>query len=124
MNLWIFNHYAITPDLPGGTRHYDLARELAKREHQVTIFASGFQHSCHREMRLAPGERWKVEDVDGVRFVWIKTFPYQRNNWRRVLSMVSYMLRAWWLGWRLPKLSPEIEKPDMIIGCVGCLLGS
>jgi hypothetical protein len=30
-NIWIFNHYAITPDLPGGTRHYDLGRELVKR---------------------------------------------------------------------------------------------
>ena len=116
MNIWIFNHYAITPDLPGGTRHFDLARELVRHGYQVTIFASSFQHACHREMRLAPGERWKVEDVDGVRFVWIKTFPYQRNNWRRVLSMVSYMLRTWWLGWRLPKLSPEVEKPDVIIG--------
>ena len=116
MSIWIFNHYAITPDLPGGTRHYDLARELVKRGHQITIFASGFQHSCHREMRLAPGERWKVEDVNGVRFVWIKTFPYQRNNWRRVLNMVSYRLRAWWLGRRLPKLSPEFEKPNVIIG--------
>jgi glycosyltransferase involved in cell wall biosynthesis len=67
-------------------------------------------------MKLAPGERWKVEDANGVRFVWIKTFPYQRNNWRRVLNMVSYMLWAWWLGRRLPKLSPEIEKPDVIIG--------
>jgi len=116
MNIWIFNHYAITPDLPGGTRHYDLAQELVKRGHQATIFASSFHHGRHQEMKLASGERWKVEDVDGVRFVWIKTFAYQRNDWRRVLSMVSYMLRAWWLGRRLPKLSPEIGKPNVIIG--------
>lgn len=31
MNIWISNHYAITPDMPGGTRHYDLSRELVKR---------------------------------------------------------------------------------------------
>lgn len=116
MNIWIFNHYAITPDTPGGTRHFDLARELVRRGYQVTIFASSFQHACHREMKLAPGERWKVEDVDGIKFVWIKTFPYQRNDWRRVVSMVSYMLRAWWNGRMLPKLSPEFEKPDVIIG--------
>jgi len=28
MNLWIFNHYAIMPDLPGGTWHYDLLKSL------------------------------------------------------------------------------------------------
>ena len=116
MNIWIFNHYAVTPDMPGGTRHYDLARELVKRGHQVTIIASSFHHGRHQEIRLAFGERWKVENVDGVKFAWIKTFPYQRNDWHRVLSMVSYMLRAWRIGRRLPKLSPEIEKPDVIIG--------
>lgn len=116
MNLWIFNHYAHGVDLPGGTRHFDLARELVGHGYQVTIFASSFQHACHREMRLAPGERWKVEDVDGVRFVWIKAFTYQRNDWRRVLNMVSFMLRAWRLGKIIPKLTPELGKPDVVIG--------
>lgn len=116
MNIWVFNHYAVTPDLPGGTRHFDLARELVKRGHRVTIFASSFHHGRHQEMKLAPSERWKVEDVSGVRFVWIKTFPYQRNDWRRVLNMLSYMLRAWRLGRRLPKLSLEVQKPDLVIG--------
>jgi glycosyltransferase involved in cell wall biosynthesis len=116
MNIWIFNHYAVTPDTPGGTRHYDLARELVKRGHQVTIIASSFHHGRHQEIRLAFGERWKIEDVDGVKFAWIKTFPYQRNDWHRVLSMVSYMLQAWRIGRRLPKLFPEVEKPNVIIG--------
>jgi glycosyltransferase involved in cell wall biosynthesis len=30
--------------------------------------------------------------------------------------MVSYMLRAWWIGRKLPKLSAGIERPDVIIG--------
>jgi hypothetical protein len=97
------------PDLPGGTRHYDLGRELVKRGHQVVIFASSFHHYLHRETRLQPGERWKIEDVDGVKFVWVRTPPYQRNDWRRVRSMVVFMLRAWWLGRRVPKLVPDGE---------------
>lgn len=116
MNIWIFNHYAHGADIPGGTRHYDLARELVRRSYEVTILASGFQHSLHREMKLARGEKWKFEDVDGAKFLWLRTFPYQRNDWRRVVSMVSYMLRAWRLGRRLPKLVPELENPDVIIG--------
>lgn len=117
MNLWIFNHYAITPDLPGGTRHFDLARELVRRGHRVTIFASSFHHYLRREMKLASGERWKAECVEGVTFVWLKTWPaYQRNDWRRVLNMISFMLRVWRLGRRLPKLVPEIGKPDVVIG--------
>jgi glycosyltransferase involved in cell wall biosynthesis len=116
MNIWIFNHYALPPDLPGGTRHYDLGRELVKRGHRVAIFAASFHHYLHRETRLQPGEKWKIEDVNGVKFVWIRTPSYQRNDWRRVQNMVVFAFRAWWLGWKLLKLAPEVGKPDVVIG--------
>lgn len=116
MNIWIFNQYAHPPDLPGGTRHYDLGQKLVQQGHQVTIFATSFHHSLHRETRLQPGERWKIEDVDGLRFVWLRTPPYWRNDWRRVRNMVVFMLRAWRLGRKLPKLAPDMGKPDVVIG--------
>ena len=116
MKIWIFNHYAVTPDMPGGTRHYDFAKELTKKGHQVTIFASSFHYSLHRELKLTKNEKWKAEKVDGVNFVWIKTFPYQRNDWRRVLDMISYMYRAYLVGRAIVKRIKDIEKPDIIIG--------
>ncbi|MBC7344976.1 MAG: glycosyltransferase WbuB, partial [Clostridia bacterium] len=106
MNIWIFNQYAHPPDLPGGTRHYDLGKELVKKEHKVTIIATSFHHYLHRETRLRPGEKWKVEDANGIKFVWIRTPSYQRNDWRRVRNMVVYALRAWRLGRRITKLVP------------------
>lgn len=115
-NLWIFNHYAVTPDLPGGTRHFDLARELAKRGWQVTIFASSFQHQSCTEAKLSRKEKWKLEQIGGVRFVWIRTFSYKQNDWRRMLNMISYMIRSWRLGRKLPKMATGIGKPDAIIG--------
>ena len=116
MNIWIFNQYAITPDMPGGTRHFDLSRELVERGHEVTIIATSFHHQTHKETRLGAGEWWKVEDMDGVRFVWLRTPPYWRNDWRRVRNMVAFMLRAWRLGRRLPRLAPEVGRPDVVIG--------
>lgn len=116
MNIWIFNHYAHPPDLPGGTRHYDLGRELVKRGHRVVIFATSFHHYLHREARLQPGERWEIEDVDGLRFVWLRTPPYWRNDWRRVRNMAAFMLQAWRLGRKLPKLAPDMGRPDVVIG--------
>jgi glycosyltransferase involved in cell wall biosynthesis len=116
MSIWIFNQYAHPPDLPGGTRHYDLGRELVKRGHRVVIFATSFHHYLHRETRLRSGEKWKVEDVNGVKFVWIRTPSYQRNDWRRVQNMVVFAFRAWRLGRRVPKIVPEIGKPDVVIG--------
>lgn len=115
-NLWIFNHYAITPELPGGTRHFDLGQNLVKQNYNVTIFASSFNYSTHQEMKLSSIEKWKIENVNGLKFLWIKTYPYQRNNWRRVVNMLSYMLLAWYLGRKLPALNPSIKKPDIVIG--------
>jgi len=116
MNIWILNHYAITPDMPGGTRHYDFGKELVKRKNNVTIFASSFHYSQHKEMKLAENEKWKFEEVDGINFVWIKTFPYQRNDWKRVLNMLSFMHRAYFVGRKITKKRKEIGKPDVIVG--------
>jgi len=116
MKIWIFNHNAYPPDLPGGTRHYDLARELVKRGHQVFIFATSFHHHLHKETRLHPGESWKIEDINGVKFVWVRTPFYQRNDWRREWNMVVFMLSSWQVGRKLPKLLPEIGRPDVVIG--------
>ena len=33
-NIWALEHYAISSDMPGGTRQYDLAKELAKKDTQ------------------------------------------------------------------------------------------
>lgn len=107
--LWILNHYAISPDMPGGTRHFDLASELVKKGHDVTIFASGFDHHAHRYIKIDPKEKIRVEEYDGVRFVWISTTPYSKNDWRRVVNMISY-------GWRVLRCGRGILKPDVVIG--------
>ena len=111
MNIWIFNHYAITPDLPGGTRHFDFSKELTERGYNVTIFASSFHYSLLRETKDYGKSSYIIEDYDGVKFVWIKTFPYSKNDWRRVLNMLSYSVRAYNVAKKI-----DMEKPDVIIG--------
>lgn len=116
MKIWIFNQYAGTPDLPGITLNYDLARELVRHGHSVIIFATSFHYQLHKEVRLQPGEDWKIQDYDGVRFVWIRTSPYQCNDWRRTRNMVEFMFKVSRSGRKLHKLTPEMERPDLIIG--------
>ncbi len=89
--LWIVNHYADAPDRPSGTRHFDLARRLAARGRDVTIFAAGLNHQTGREERLARGRLYRIQSFEGVRFVWLRTFPYRGNNWRRQLNMLSFV---------------------------------
>jgi hypothetical protein len=97
-SIWILNHYAVTPDMPGGSRHYDLGKELVSKGYDVTIFASSFHYSKHEELKLSGKESFKVEYVSGVRFLWIKTMKYNGNNWRRIINMLSYSFRSYFVG--------------------------
>lgn len=90
VRLWIFNHHAATPDQGTGTRHFDLAKQLNGHGVETTIFAAGFNHATGREERLRRWQLFRTQYLDGVRFVWLKTVPYQRNDFRRFLSMLSY----------------------------------
>lgn len=113
VKLWIFNHYAQGPDLPGGTRHYDLAKALVNRGHNVTIFAAGYHYTLLEETMEYANGLYKIEIREGMRFVWIKTFPYRKNDFRRLINIVSY---AWRLYCIVPKL--ELGNPDIVIGSV------
>ncbi len=80
MKIWIFNHYAIAPGTSGITRHYDLAKELVKLGCDVTIFASSFDHQMRKEIHIYDDKTNALtEEYSGVRFVWVKTPPYQKK---------------------------------------------
>ncbi|MCT7597613.1 glycosyltransferase family 4 protein [Aliarcobacter butzleri] len=111
MNIWIFNHHALTPDMSGGTRHYDFAKELIKRGHSVTIIASSFHYSKYKEMKDYKDKDYLCEKIDGIDFIWIKTPPYFGNGMNRVKNMIAYTYKV--LKY-IPKLN--LRKPDIIVG--------
>lgn len=111
MNIWILNHHALTPDMSGGTRHYDFAKELVSRGHKVTIIASSFHYSKYKEMKEYKSTNYLLENIDGIDFIWFKTPPYKGNGISRVLNMLSYSYKACSI---IPKLN--LEKPDIILG--------
>jgi glycosyltransferase involved in cell wall biosynthesis len=111
VKLWLVNHYAKTPDEPGGSRHFGLARELSLRGHEVTVVASSFDHRQRQECHLEPGETSRVENVAGVTFLWLRTPAYSDNSWRRARNMFSFALRVW-RGAGMAGLS----KPELILG--------
>jgi len=110
--LWILNHYAVPPTFPGGLRHFDLSKELLKKGYNVTIFASSFILQTRKEMKFSISykEIYKQEFFEGVRFIWVKTFPYKKNDWRRIINVLSYFFRVIYVGFKLK------EQTDVIVG--------
>ncbi|MGH7624711.1 MAG: hypothetical protein ACREOJ_05245, partial [Gemmatimonadaceae bacterium] len=89
--LWI-NHFAVTPSDGGGTRHFELARELTRRNWRVTIAASDFHlHTRGYTRRPSAAARDPIaEQIDGVDFLWLWAAPYDRNDWRRAHNWISF----------------------------------
>lgn len=107
--LWV-NHFAVAPHDGGGTRHFEVARELVRRGWDVTIAASDFslQERRYTRRRTAHHRAPIVEEVEGVRFVWLWSAPYRSNNWRRGWNWLTFSRSL--LG-----LAPEGEW-DVVIG--------
>ena len=111
MNIWIVNHYGTPPSQPGITRHFMLGGELVRLGHKVTIVASSFDHVTQRELHLRPGESTRLEEIDEVSFVWVRTPAYSGNGIARMVNMASFgaqLLR--------PSVLSALPRPDVIIG--------
>jgi glycosyltransferase involved in cell wall biosynthesis len=108
--LWV-NHFAIPPGEGGGTRHFELGRELVRRGWEVTVAASDLHvHTRRYTRRASEADRRAIEEtVDGVRFLWLWSAGYERNDWRRARNWISFsrsLLRA----------AAEAGAPDVVIG--------
>lgn len=107
MNIWYLSAY----DQPKGhsSRTYDFSKELVRLGHKVTLFTNSYCHFTHVE-RLQAHERWRFEEIDGIRVVWLKTIPYGGNGWRRGANMISNAMRAIQVSRVLT------DRPDVVIG--------
>ena len=118
-HLLIVNHFALAPDMGGGTRHIELGRELARRGWRVTIAASDF-HVLERRYarRTAAADRRAIDEtVDGVRMRWLWASPYDRNDRKRIANWLSFarsVVRAPWAD----------DAPDVVLGSSPQLLAA
>lgn len=107
MNIW----YLSAHDQPKGqsARTYEFSQEFVKRGHKVTMFTNSYCHWTHTEL-LKPGEKWRIEDVEGIRVVWLRTIHYDGNGIRRGANMISN-------AWRSLQVAKELpDRPDVIVG--------
>ena len=84
-------------------RHYYLGKEFVKQGNKVTIISSSYSHL----FKNLPKE--KKENIDGVDYLWLKTFNYgTSHDKRRVFKWFLFMFKCFFLPFSL-------QKPDVII---------
>lgn len=110
MEVWYVNHYALTPDRPGGTRHYDLGTELTKHGLKVKVFACDINLATRKRTSLKENELFRTEKWGDLEFVWINAVEYEQNNWKRIHNMVSFSRN-------FRKVAQQMgTTPDVVIG--------
>lgn len=110
MRIWIIHQHAIPSHCAGPTRHFDLAKELISRGHEVIIFASNFCHNTFYPIAKSYKTTKKVDIVDGVPFVWIDSPKYFGNSIARLWNMIVFAFRLWQSDFS------SLAKPDCIFG--------
>ena len=115
--LWV-NQFAAAPDQPGGTRHFDIGRELVRAGWTVRLAASDLNLHAREYTRRSGGadHRALVETIDGVEFHWLWARPYKGNDWRRALNWYSFM--------RSVQRMPAALAADVVIGSSPQLLAA
>jgi glycosyltransferase involved in cell wall biosynthesis len=94
MHLLLIHQAFTSPDEPGGTRHYELARHLTELGHRVTIVASNLSYLTGQRV-LAKRKIISEQDLSGVRVFRAYTFPaLHRSFFWRVISFISFMLTS------------------------------
>ena len=111
MKIFICHQYAIAPHQPGVTRHYLLARELIRHGHDVTIIAAAKSHKNPQGCNLQSREGARLENCQGVPFLWLRTPSSSGGQIARVWNMLCF---AW--GLLFNPAVKNLGDADIVIG--------
>jgi len=105
MHILIIHQAFASLEEPGGTRHYEFARLLVSRGHQVTVIASPVSYITGASSQPPPfsskmGEagRRRAEGA-GVRVLRASVYSaHHKSFFHRVIAFFSFMLSSFWIG--------------------------
>lgn len=105
--IWLINQYAMPPELESRLRTIKFAQYLTQKGYDVTIFASSIMHNMDIDL-ITDNSLYIEKSYGDVKFVHIKTMPYNSNGLNRIISSLQFPQR-------LKKTASKFAKPDVII---------
>lgn len=97
MHILIIHQAFASLEEPGGTRHFEFARFLASRGHQVTVIASPVSYITGTPTRPIGT---KIETpFEGVRILRARVYSaHHKSFFHRLLAFFSFMFSSFWIG--------------------------
>lgn len=109
MNILLINHYAGSIEHGRVYRSFYLAREWVNSGHNVTIVAASWTHL--RDYQAEITKNYQEENIEGIRYIWLKTPKYQGNGVKRAINIFTFVGQLFRYSHRLVKRF----KPDIVI---------
>ncbi len=98
MHILLIHQAFAALDEPGGTRHHEFARALAKRGHRVTVIASQVSYLTGAPISGSGAER-DENGSGGVRVIRAaSTSSLHKSFVRRVFAFISFMTASFFIG--------------------------
>ena len=99
MHLLIVHQNFADPKVPGGTRHFELARHLVRKGHQCTIIAGSVDFMSGKALSREP------VNLDGVVIRRAYAFPTIHHSYvGRAASYLCFMFTCVWVGLRVGRV--------------------
>ena len=104
--IWLINQYAMPPEYELRFQTLKRAQYLSKLGHDVTIISGSFLHNTNKNL-IKTNEQFIKADYDGIKFIHIKTNSYRSNGLKRLLNLIIFPLRLFYLH-------KKFERPNII----------
>jgi glycosyltransferase involved in cell wall biosynthesis len=99
MHILLIHQAFAALDEAGGTRHYEMARHLARRGHRITIITSPVSYLTGS---ARPGRiHWCEKETPEPGITILRTYTFRalhRSFLHRLLSFFSFMFSSFWVG--------------------------
>jgi len=107
MNILYINHYAGAPEYGMEYRPYYVSKEWVRRGHSVIIVASSYSHLRSKNPNV--DKSLVEEEIDGIKYIWLRTVKYKGNDLKRILNMLNFILQLFrYLDYLVKRYNPNV----------------
>jgi len=109
MRILLINQAFVSPDEPGHTRHFEMAKFLQSRGHELVIVASDLNYQTGQRTVARTGV-FAEQKFDGVRVLRSYIYPtLHRSYIWRIVSFFSFMFSSVWTAL-------QVKDVDLVMG--------
>ena len=109
MKILLINQAFVSPDEPGHTRHFEMAKYLQSHGHELVIVASDLNYQTGQRTVERRGI-FAEQVIDGVRILRAYIYPaLHRSYFWRIISFFSFMFSSVWTAF-------QVRDVDLVLG--------